>query len=401
MDRKQGTATFVIVLVGVALGALILLREPAPASGPEAGPAGGAEEARQETLVELSDAQVATAGIELIAAAPGPITTEVTFPGEIGFDENRTAYVLPLVSGVVQQVRADLGERVRKGQLLAVISSQEISELRSEASAAQRRLELAHLKYERERKLWEEGISAQQDFQEARQVWQTAEIELQNARQKVSSFGDTGNGKGSNYELRAPFDGVVVARRLAQGENVNGLNTGAESTSLSNTTNSAFTISDLSRVWANFSIAPRDLRYVQVGRVARVISPDLDASVTGTVSYVGNLLGIQTRTALARITLENPDGAWRPGLFVSVRVTTGAREARVRVPMAAIQTVDEQPVVFVRDDRGFVVRPVILGLQDGRQAEILQGLAAGERVAGAGSFILKSELAKGSAESSE
>jgi len=126
-----------------------------------------------------------------------------------------------------------------------------------------------------------------------------------------------------------------------------------------------------------------------------------DARASGKITYVGSLLGEQTRTAKARVALANPDRAWRPGLFVSVDVPSGlASDAAAAVTVAAdaIQTVDDKPVVFVKAAGGFRAQPVVPGRSDGKLTEILKGLSAGAQYAAAGSFVLKAELGKDSAE---
>jgi len=119
-----------------------------------------------------------------------------------------------------------------------------------------------------------------------------------------------------------------------------------------------------------------------------------DAQTTGTVAFIGALVGELTRMAKARIVLANPQGAWRPGLFVSVEV----KAAEVRVPIAietdALQTLGTQQVVFVRTETGFKAHPVKIGLNDGKHVEVLEGLATSARYAAKGSYILKSELSK-------
>ncbi|MEE4913427.1 efflux RND transporter periplasmic adaptor subunit [Pseudomonas alliivorans] len=340
----------------------------------------------EEGHLELSAEQIKAAGIELVAAESRPMSTSVTFPGEIRFDEDRTAHVVPRVGGVVESVKVELGQSVKKGQVLAVIASQQISDQRSELSAAQRRQELARLTLRREKKLWEDRISAEQDYQQARQAFQEADISLSNARQKLSAIGaSVSPTAGNRYELIAPFDAMVVEKHLAIGEVVSDAS-------------NAFTLSDLSRVWATFGVAPKDLDKVIVGRPVTVSAPDLNARVEGRIGYVGSLLGEQTRAATVRVTLANPNGAWRPGLFVSVDVAAEQSQVAVSLPESAIQTVEDKPSVFVRNDEGFQLTPVTLGRRDGGYVEIVQGLAAGTQVAATGSFILKSELGKGSAE---
>ncbi|MFJ4142467.1 efflux RND transporter periplasmic adaptor subunit [Pseudomonas sp. NPDC089734] len=345
----------------------------------------GDESHEEEGHLELSEARIKAAGIEVAAAVSRQMNDSITFPGEIRFDEDRTSHVVPRVSGVVEEVTADLGQQVRKGQVLAVIASPQVSELRSELSAARQRVELARLTFQREKKLWEEKISAEQDYQQARQVLQEAEIALTNARQKVSAMGASGRDSGNRYELVAPFDAVVVEKHLGLGEVV------SESSN-------AFTLSDLSRVWATFGVTPKDLDKVVVGRKVKVSSPDMNAEVEGQVSYVGNLLGEQSRAATVRVKLANPQGAWRPGLFVSIAVAAHTSRVAISVPEVAIQTIEDKPSVFVRTPQGFQVQPVTLGRSDNGYVEILQGLAVDTQVATAGSFVLKSELGKGSAE---
>lgn len=340
----------------------------------------------EEGQLQLTTEQIDAAGIELAVAAPKVMSTSMTFPGEISFDEDRTTHVVPRVSGVVEAIEVDLGQPVKKGQVLAVIASPQISDQRAELNAAQRRVQLARLTLHREKKLWEDKISAEQDYLSARQVFQEADISLTNARQKLNAIGaDPSASSGNRYELVAPFDAVVVRKNLGIGEVVN-------------EASMAFTLSDLSRVWATFGVTPKDLNRVVVGRMVTVSAPDLQAQVQGRVSYVGNLLGQQTRSALVRVVLANPEGAWRPGLFVAIDVSAEQKVAAVSLPESSIQSVEDQPSVFVRNAQGFRLQPVTVGRRNGGYAEIAEGLAAGTQVAAAGSFILKSELGKSSAQ---
>ncbi|MBC3496994.1 efflux RND transporter periplasmic adaptor subunit [Pseudomonas sp. SWRI100] len=398
MDNPRKIALLAVALAVLGLGGLAWTGNLGQASSDEAQHEAHGEDghghddeqaeeghADEEGKLHLSSAQIEAAGVQLVAAGPRELGTAISYPGEIRFDEDRTAHVVPRVPGVVESVQADLGQAVKRGQVLAVIASQQISDLRSEQQAAQRRLELARLTFQREQQLWQERISAEQDYQQARQVLQEAEIALANARQKVAAVGPAG--AGNRYELRAPFDAVVVEKHMSVGEVVDA-------------SSNAFTLSDLSRVWATFAVAPRDLNRVVTGRSVTVSAPDLGVEVEGTVNYVGSLLGEQNRAATVRATLANPNGAWRPGLFVNIAVSVERSTAAVVVPESALQTWEEQTVVFVRTEQGFEARPVTTGRRDAGQVEVVAGLDAGIQVAAAGSFVLKSELGKGSAEHS-
>ncbi|MFE1571284.1 efflux RND transporter periplasmic adaptor subunit [Comamonas odontotermitis] len=350
----------------------------------------GHGEKEEEGHVKLSAVQAKAAGIVVAQADAASIRKEMVLSGEIRFDEDRTAHVVPRVPGVVASVHAQLGERVAKGQLLAVVQSAAVSDQRSELQTAQKRLSLARTTYDREKKLWEERISAEQDYQQARASLQEAEIAVANASQKLSSIGAGAGGSGaggfSRYELRAPLAGVVVEKHLTVGESV------AENTA-------SFTISDMSSVWAEMNVSAPQLPFVRVGSPVTVRATAFDSSAEGRVAYVGALIGEQTRTAPARIALANPQGVWRPGLFVDVKVLAEESQVPVAVDAKAIQQPDgKESVVFVPTDDGYKAQVVQVGRSDGRLVEIKSGLKAGQAYVRDGSFMLKAEMGKASAE---
>ena len=293
---------------------------------------------------------------------------------------------MPRLSGVVEAVKVDLGEQVEQGQVLAVIASTDLSERRSEFYAAQKRLALAQKTYRREKELWEERISAEQDYLQAQQALREAELTVANANAQLQALGsDAGKPDAlSRYELRAPFDGMIVEKDITLGESVN-------------TDDQIFIISDLSTVWADISVPANALSAVRVGSNAVIEATAFESSANGTVSYVGSLVGQQSRAATARVTLPNPEGVWRPGLFVKVQVGAGEASVPVAVSPDAIHTLEEKPVVFVRTDHGFAAQPIVSGRSDSDAVEIKEGLQPGARYALDNSFIIKSELGKASA----
>ncbi|NMZ11378.1 efflux RND transporter periplasmic adaptor subunit [Pseudomonas proteolytica] len=384
MNKQQGLA--LAVAAAIALAAMVFW--PATSVAPQAPVASvkAPEAEEEEGVLVLNEQQIQAASIQLAKAQPRQISTLLSLPGEVRFDEDRTSHIVPRAAGVVESVKVNLGQKVKQGELLAVIASQQISDQRSELAASQRRVELARTTFQRERQLWQDKISAEQDYLLARQSLQEAEIALNNARQKMNALSGSAVLVGGNrYELRAPFAGVVVEKHLGVGEVVS-------------ETSAAFTLSDLSQVWVTFGVFPKDLNKVQVGRPVKVSSAEMGTDVMGTVAYVGNLLGEQTRTATVRVSVANPDDSWRPGLFVAVQVATDSYPAPVTVPVEAIQTVEDKPSLFVRTAEGFVTRHVELGVSENGFVEVRQGLEAGAEVATVGSFVLKSELGKASAE---
>jgi len=380
--RKQTIAIGAIVAAGLILALLILFIRP----GSDAADIPAATHVDDhEGTVKLTDAQIKTSAIAVLTAAPATIHTAVTLPGEIRFNADRTAQVVARLDGAVQAVQADIGQSVNRGQVLALIASTDLSDLRSAALTAQRRLALARTTYARERQLWQEKISAEQDYLQARQAMQEAEIDVNNTQQKLAALGAGGAASGSlnSYALRAPFDGVIVEKHIALGQSVN-------------RDSVLFTVSDLATVWVDVAVPAGDLDQVRVGE--NVIVKAGAQGVAGKVAYVGALLGSETRTATARIVLANSRAAWRPGMFVdvAVAVASGARAVPVAVAASAIQTVAGKPAVFVRVAGGFAARAVTLGRADADQVEVQTGLAAGDAYAAANSFVIKAELGKAS-----
>lgn len=339
-----------------------------------------------EARVSMTDQQIRQNKIEVLTAGPAKINSTLQLVGEIGFNQDRLVHVVPRLAGVVSSVSVSSGDRVRKGQVLAVIASQVLADQRSELLAAQKRLTLARTTFEREKRLWEDKISAEQDYLQARNAMHEAEITVQNAQQKLVSLGGTPTvgGNLTRYEIRAPIDGIVMERHLSLGEAVKD-------------DANIFVIADLSTVWAEMTIYPKDLNTVKVGQDAIIKATAFEAQSRGKVSYVGALVGEQTRTAKARIVLPNPQGTWRPGLPVSITLVADRIEVPVAVSAEAIQTVRDWTVVFGRYGTSFEARPLALGRSDGRFVEVISGLNAGEQYAAKNSFLIKADQGKSGA----
>lgn len=343
-----------------------------------------------EARVTMPDAQLQNNGVQLATAGPARIKVALQLQGEVRLNEDRTVQVVPRLMGLVESVSANAGDRVRRGQVLAVLSSQSLADQRSELLAAQKRLALARTTFEREKALWEGKISAEQDYLQARAALQEAEITEQSARQKLAALGavasssPSASGNLTRYEIRAPIDGVVTDKKISVGEVVK------EDANI-------FVVADLSTVWVEMTVYAKDLNVVRVGQAAVVKATSFEAQATGKLSYVGNLVGEQTRAAKARIVLPNPKGVWRPGLPVNVELTAEEVEVPLAIATEAVQTLRDWTVVFGRYGQQFEARPLELGRSDGKMTEVLGGLQPGERYAAKNSFLIKADIGKAGA----
>lgn len=347
--------------------------------------------AQIEGKVQLGADQRASAGIVIDKAGPREMTTTFELPGEIKLDATREAHVVPRVQGVVLQVTKREGDNVRRGEVMAVLSSRELADAKSEYIETQHQVEFTKVALAREETLWQKKISAEQEVLAARKVAEEAELAEDVAAQKLIALGIPASALStiatapreslSRFEVRAPLDGTVTARNITTGEAV----TADES---------IFTVSDLSAVWADVTVYAKDLGAVHEGQAAQVMSADLGIEGQGRIQYVGPLVGEQTRSATARIVLPNPGRRWRPGLYVTVRLVRNSETVPVAVRAEGIQTFRDWQVVFVRYGDWFEGRPLELGRTDGEYVEVLSGLKAGDEYAAANSFAVKAEIGK-------
>ena len=182
------------------------------------------------------------------------------------------------------------------------------------------------------------------------------------------------------YPLRAPFDGTVIGKHIVMGESID---EAAE----------VFTIADLSRVWVDLAISQDTISSVREGLPVTIRLPDGVKSET-IIDFISPLVDQETRTALARASLPNPNGRFRPGTFVDAGILVPSKEETVVIPKTSVQLVDDRSCVFVWGRDNFELRAVKTGFTDGMQIEILRGLHPGEAYASENAFHLKAEFAK-------
>lgn len=401
MNKKQKTAIALMCALAALLAALMLWRRPeappAEAGGheqhkdahghddrhPQAAAAAAAP--AEDGAIAMTAAQVAANGIAVDSARPASIGERLHLPAQVVVDGDRSVAVAAPAMGMVQSVLVAPGATVARGDRLLVLHSPEVAQWRADLAVAQQRLQLARTVHGRERRLWEEGISARQDLDAADGALQEARIVEQAARQRLAALNIDSAAPSSAVAVRAPLAGIVVERAAVAGM-------------AADPAKPLLTIADLRQVWIEAAVPADSLGQVTVGMPATVSATALAQEVKGSVAFVGPVLGAATRTAIARIVLPNPGLRLRPGMLADVDLMGRQGAAAVTVANDAIQTIHERTVVFVRTPAGFAARTVTPGRSDGKRTEIVAGLAAGTAHAVAGSFLLKAELGKGEAD---
>lgn len=185
------------------------------------------------------------------------------------------------------------------------------------------------------------------------------------------------------YSIAAPLAGVVTVRNANPGEQ-----TGEKM---------LFTVTDLSTVWVELSLFPRDVAKVKVGQNVRIKSSDAGLQAEGKVVFVSPFGQAANQTLTARVLLDNKERRWAPSLYVSAEVTLTQTEVPLAIRSQAIQMLDGRSSVFVQGKDGFTPHEVKLGRRDSETVEILSGLNVGDTYVTANSFVLKAELLKSQA----
>jgi cobalt-zinc-cadmium efflux system membrane fusion protein len=352
--------------------------------GDEHGKEGHAE---GKDKVKLTPAMLANAKIGIRTAAPGKVSVTLSLPGEVALNTERVAHVSPRVGGSVREVKRQLGDSVKKGDVLAILDSRELAEMQRDLAAAKERLDLAESNFKRQEQLWLEKISAEKDFLAAKQALAEAKIEFRAASQKLAA-GAGARASGGGLVLTAPLDGTIIEKHAVVGEVLSDQKL-------------AFVIADLSTLWVNVTVYSKDLPRVHVGQRAIVRAEGIGEPAAGQVTYIDRVVGEQTRSATARVVLDNPSSKWRPGLFATADIALEDVDAAIVIAHDAVQRVESKNVVFVQDGDVFVPHPVVVGRQGfNEKREIVvevQGVSPGEKYAAENSFILKAELGKSEA----
>ncbi|QDQ27045.1 efflux RND transporter periplasmic adaptor subunit [Chitinimonas arctica] len=341
----------------------------------------------EEGGVTLNDARVKAAGITVERAGTALVANTMPLPGEIRFNQDSLAEITPRVTAVIIGIHKNVGDKVRKGDVLATLESQALAEWRSEYLANEKRLELARGNFEREKRLWRDKISAEQEYLNAKKELAEIEIAMQGSRDRLLSIGASlpkQNLGLARYELRAPFAGTIVEKHATTGEAVK------EDVTL-------FQIADLNNVWAEIAVYPKNINQIQLDQSVTVRSKDQGMATTGKIAHIGALIGEKTRTATARITIDNARGLWRPGMFVNIDVADGSVKTPVAVKANAVQTLEGKTVVFIREGEKFEPREIEPGRQNAEWVEVIKGLKAGEAYASNNSYVVKAEMGKATA----
>jgi len=373
-----------------------------------AGTGGGGPEASAPTTtdgsVSLGEAAQRQAGISTAMVKAITRANRVEAPGVLALDEKRTARLGSMVEGMVVQAHATVGDRVRQGQVLAELHSHVIHDAWADyrkAMAERRRREteqaFARQNEERAQRLLAEKAISRHDLQRAEadrvaadEQLDMARTEVRRAEEALEHYGvtnkeDPTGESGETIPVRSPLRGVVLEQSVTQGTAV------TVGTPL-------YVVADLTELWAVAEIDETQLSQVRAGRNTEIrVSAYPGETFAGLITFVADTVNPKTRRVTVRCRVPNPDGRLKPEMYAALTLSSGEPHEVLAVPSAAVQEIEGKPFVFVKTKAGaYERRDVSLGQEAEGWIEVRAGVKAGEEVATTGSFLLKSELLKGS-----
>jgi membrane fusion protein, heavy metal efflux system len=346
-------------------------------------------------VVRLASADLARRfGVETATAKEERHAHWLESNAEAAYNGRRTAEILARVSGVLREVRVDLGQVVRRGEVLAVLDSAQVSNAKVQFHAARTTADLARVTYDRTVKLSREGATPGKNEMEDLAALNRAKANLMEAEQRLRNLGFSGaeiariakaDDASNVLEVLAPIDATITAWDATPGEAIE-------------PTTQLFAMADTTTMWLWVDVYEASVGSVAVGQPVSFTISGTDApAFKGRVTSVGTEVNPTTRTTRVRAELENPEGRLRANQFGRARIRVEPEHEAVVVPRAAVQSDGKNQVVFVPvDDRSYRPRPVVTRPTERDDVvEVVKGLDAGERVVTTRSYMLKGELFKG------
>ncbi len=324
------------------------------------------------------------------------VKLRVELTGKVCENLNSTHYISSLLPGVIHSVEVDLGQQVRKGQVLATIDSLDFTALKSSFVKAYQRMLLSKADYERARILYKKKALEKRELQKRETKWKEDAADFLSYWSKLLAVGiraslleevkamvREGNMEGlrsflaSTLQITAPASGKVIERKAVAGMKVEAHQT-------------LFVLSDTSRLWVLLDAKEKDLPYLKPGAKVEIISDALEGrTFNGTIQVIGEKVDPSLRTVKVRATVENPEGFLKPEMFVKAYLERQEAEEMFSLPPEAVVEVFGTAGVFVKEGDGFAFRPV--KVREGSGVVYVLGIKEGEEVVVKGAFYLKAQ----------
>lgn len=323
-------------------------------------------------------------GVETTTAMSQQNIDSLDLPAHVMADPTKVVHIYPPLSGRIFGLRVLPGQEVKKGDVIAMLESNDVALARTDFQKAKIEVMRADRALARGKLLLQHDVLSQADYAELDATDQIAHSEVERARQRIHELGFDEDGVSDQVALRAPISGAVLDVGTATGE---------MQRSLDNATSIA-TIANLDTVWVSGDVFERDLASLKSGSHVKVLVPAYpNTELTGTIANISDALDPATHTLKLRVVLANKGHLLKPDMFATIRIEGAARRAYI-LPETAVLHEGEKTSVFLLNSQGkFDQHPVQVGRTIDkagvRQVEILEGLKDGDKVVTVGGALLR------------
>ncbi|MBS4013352.1 MAG: efflux RND transporter periplasmic adaptor subunit [Bacteroidetes bacterium] len=350
--------------------------------------------------VKLTKESIALAKITTEEIKLSELKGFISLPATIVSNKDNEALVGSLVQGRVQKIFVNMGDFVKKGQILMTVEGLDIGSINAGFIKAKATLDYAKSVYERQKKLIEDNIGSQKVLAESKAEFEKSLAEYNAEDKKIHSIGlsddDVINGKTADEHtsgtllIKSPINGFIIERNVVIGQSVDA-------------TTNAFKISNTSTVWIDGQLFEKDLNKINQKTMAyfktSIYSNEL---FNGKVIFIGQSIDEKSRTLLVRGEFANSNSKLKPQMYGELNLPIGENTKAILIPEESVIKEGEQYFVFVQEnDTIFEQRLVTVGLTLNNKVEIKDGLKVGERFVLDGVFYLKSEMKKEELEGDE
>ena len=269
------------------------------------------------------------------------IATETSLSGEVSFNENNVIKVFPRGSGQVIESKVTLGDKVKEGQVLAVIKSADIAGNYADLASANADIAIAQREFDNTRSLYKGGIASERELNEAKQNLAKAKAAKNKIESVLSINGGQNTTSNGTYVLTSPIDGYIVEKKVNTGNFIR-----------SDMGDYLFTISDLKNVWINANVFEDDIAKVKEGYDVEVYTLAYpDKTFVGKIDKLSEVLDPTNKTMKVRVKLENKEGLLKPSMFAKVIVSNEEKVKALCVPTKALISQDGKNFVVVYKGR--------------------------------------------------
>ena len=352
----------------------------------------------EKMLITLDEKKISKLNIKTLKVTASHYQKRITFPGQVSLNENSVIHIVASVPGVVTKVFKNLGEEVKAGESLALIESREMAEAKSAYISVYKELVLKQDLLKREEKLWKMKIKAETEFLKTRNAFETVKIDLEQKKQKLLALSmkeseieklPSQNIPLNLYTIESPINGKILERHTSLGEIIN-------------SERQLFVVANLDKVWINLSISAQDLPAIKKGQQVDLYASNGMPPISSTLMYVSPVISEESRAGRAIVEIDNTQGTWHPGDFVSAQIILDEKSPFISIPAAAVQKIKGDAYVFTKSGATQLEakKIIIHGMETGQFIQVKEGIGEGDEIIINDTFSLKAELGKSEAEHS-